>query len=253
MDAQDDMKFEKITRLPEILAASTGRQAMTSRSITMSLFNGIRPNLAGDYPQIHPSALIDPSAQIIGNVIIGKNVFVAPLAVIRADERGSDDMVAPIFIGEEANIQDGVIIHSHGGSDVSIGPRTSVAHGVVIHGPCTIGEDCFLAMRSALYRATLANNVWIGMGALIMRATLDSYTYIPAGSVIRSHPDVLGNRPISNREKLYMEQVLQATNRLREDYMKSRTGAKGHSDKLSRKPHKCFPLGVNQKQTEGKQ
>lgn len=255
MDAKGDMKFEKYPVCSKSLQGQThrqGRQANDCEEYKMSLFNGIRPNLAGDYPEIHPTALIDPSAQIIGNVIIGKNVFIAPLAVVRADERGPDDMVAPIFIGEEANIQDGVIIHSHGGSVVSIGPRTSVAHGVVIHGPCTIGEDCFLAMRSALYSTTLANNVWIGMGALIMRATLDSYTYIPAGSVIRSHPDVWGNRPISKRERQYMEQVLQATNRLREDYMKSMAGTKAHSDRRSRKTHKCFPLRVNQKQTEGK-
>jgi carbonic anhydrase/acetyltransferase-like protein (isoleucine patch superfamily) len=42
-----------------------------------SLTNNIRPNLKGDYPEIHSSALIDPSAQIIGKVIIGPNVFVA--------------------------------------------------------------------------------------------------------------------------------------------------------------------------------
>ena len=73
----------------------------------MNKFRDIRPNPAGDYPRIHPAALIDPSAQIIGNVIIEKNVFVAFLAVIRADERGPEGAVAPIVIGEEANIQDG--------------------------------------------------------------------------------------------------------------------------------------------------
>jgi carbonic anhydrase/acetyltransferase-like protein (isoleucine patch superfamily) len=185
---------------------------------------GIRPNLAGDYPQVHPTALIDPSAQIIGNVHIGKNVFVAPLAVIRSDERGPDGNVAPITLGEEVNIQDGVIIHSHGGSEVQIGARTSVAHGVAIHGPCSIGEDCFLAMRSALYSATLAASVWVGMGALIMRAVLDPYTYVPAGSVIRSRPDTWGMRLLTNKEKQYMRDVREATDRLREDYRKSRSG-----------------------------
>ena len=89
----------------------------------------IRPNLAGDYPEIHPSALIDPSAQIIGQVKIGKNVFIAPLTIIRADERGPDGTVSPIIIGEEVNIQDGVIIHTHGGQSVTIGARTSVFRG----------------------------------------------------------------------------------------------------------------------------
>jgi carbonic anhydrase/acetyltransferase-like protein (isoleucine patch superfamily) len=184
--------------------------------------NNIRPNLVGDYPQVHPSALIDPSAQIIGNVIIEKNVFIAPLAVIRADERGPEGSVEPIVIGEEVNIQDGVIIHSHGGTTVTIGARTSVAHGVAIHGPCAIGEDCFLAMRCSVYSATLANEVWVGMNALVMRATIDPYTYVAAGSVIRSRPDALGLRFVSHKEKQYMKDVLEATNRLREDYLKTR-------------------------------
>ena len=54
-----------------------------------SSYNNIRPNLAGDYPQIDSSALIDPSAQIIGNVKIERDVFVGPMAVIRADQRGT--------------------------------------------------------------------------------------------------------------------------------------------------------------------
>ncbi|RJR23711.1 MAG: carbonate dehydratase [Desulfobacteraceae bacterium] len=192
----------------------------------MQSFDNIRSNLAGDRPQVHPDSLIDPSAQIIGNVIIEKDVFIGPLAVIRADERGPDDSVKPIIIGEEVNIQDGVIIHSHGGASLSIGARTSVAHGVTIHGPCTIGEDCFLSMRSTLYRATLASNVWIGMAAIIMKATLDQHTYVPAGTVIRSSHDVGRLRLVSSREDEYMKDVLEAANRLRNDYLEQRSRVK---------------------------
>ena len=130
--------------------------------------------------------------------------------------------ISPITIGEDANIQDGVIIHSHGGAAVTIGARTSVAHGVAIHGPCVVGEDSFLAIRSTLYSATLAEGVWVGMAALIMRATLDAHTYVPAGSVIRSQPDAWGMRFVSNKEKKYMKEILEATNRLREEYLKTR-------------------------------
>lgn len=186
-------------------------------------FNNIRPNLAGDLPDIHPSALIDPSAQIIGHVRLQPDVFVGPLTVIRADERGPDGTVAPIVIGAEVNIQDGVIIHSHGGTSVTIGPRTSMAHGVAVHGPCIIGEGCFLAMRSTIYSATLANHVWVGMGSVVMRAELDDYTYVPAGSVIRARPDAWGLRLISAKERKYMQEVLDATARLRADYQKLRS------------------------------
>jgi carbonic anhydrase/acetyltransferase-like protein (isoleucine patch superfamily) len=178
----------------------------------------IRPNLIGDRPEIHPSALIDPSAQIIGNVKIAKNVFVAPLAVLRADEPGPDGKVQPIILEEECNIQDGVIIHSHGGDSVRIGARTSVAHGVCVHGPCDIGSDCFLAMRCTLYRANLGNFVWIGMNASVMKSTIDVYTYVPAGHVIRNSREMRDLRVLSEKELWYMKNVLDATNRLREDY-----------------------------------
>lgn len=180
----------------------------------------IRSNLVGDLPEIHPLSLIDPSAQIIGNVKIGKNVFIAPLTVIRADEQGRDGMVAPIIIEEEVNIQDGVIIHSHGGETVTIGPRTTVGHGVTIHGPCSIGEDCFLAMRCTLYCATIETSVWVGMSATVIRATLNSFTYVEAGSIIRSRDDCRSLRFVSTKEKKYMEDVLRASNNLREEYRK---------------------------------
>lgn len=178
----------------------------------------IRPNLVGDYPEVHPSALIDPSAQIIGKVILEKNVFVGPLAVIRADERGPDGTVSPIILGEEVNVQDGVIIHSESGTTVTIGAKTSVTHGATIHGPCKIGVGCFLAMRSVLYHVDLEDYVWVGMGAQIMRTVLSSHTYVPAGSVIRSRPDAWNLRVVSAKEKNYMEDVLLRTATLREDY-----------------------------------
>ena len=178
----------------------------------------IRPNLVGDYPEIDPSAMIDPSAQIIGKVVLEKNVFVGPLAVIRADERGPDGTVSPIILGEEVNVQDGVIIHTESGTTVNIGAKTTVAHGATIHGPCNIGVCCFLAMRSIIYHVDLEDYVWVGMGAQIMRTVLTSHTYVPAGRVIRSRPDAWNLRVVSAKAKSYMEDVLVRNARLREDY-----------------------------------
>jgi len=180
-------------------------------------FDNIRPNLVGDRPRIHPDSLIDPSAQIIGNVIIEKDVFVGPLVVIRADERGPDGKVMPIVIGEEVNIQDGVIIHSHGGTSVTIGARSSVAHGVTIHGPCTIGEECFLALR-----ATIEDNVWVGMAAAVMRSKLEQFTYVPSGAIVRSKHDLGVVRLVSDREREYMLEQRDAASQLRKDYLEAR-------------------------------
>jgi carbonic anhydrase/acetyltransferase-like protein (isoleucine patch superfamily) len=187
-----------------------------------SLPYNIRPNLVGDYPQIDPTALIDPSAQIIGRIQISKDVFVGPLTVIRADQRGPDGKVAPIQIDSEVNIQDGVIIHSDPGASVVIGARTSVAHGVIIHGPCTIGQECFLALGASLYKTTLEDHVWVGMGALAKLVTVPAFTKVPAGSVIRERPELLDLRLTTEEERQYMEEVWAANSLLRRDYLELR-------------------------------
>jgi len=187
-----------------------------------SLPYNIRPNLVGDYPQIDHTALIDPSAQIIGRVQISKDVFVGPLTVIRADQRGPDGKVAPIQIDREVNIQDGVIIHSDPGASVIIGAKTSVTHGVIIHGPCTIGRECFLAIGASLYKTTLEDNVWMGMGAVTKLVTVPAFTKVPAGSVIRERPELLDLRLITEKEREYMEEVWAANSRLRMDYLELR-------------------------------
>lgn len=190
--------------------------------MTSLRYNNIRPNLAGDYPQIDPTALVDPSAQIIGKVKIDRDVFVGPLSVIRADQRGPDGKVAPIQIDREVNIQDGVIIHSDPGASVIIGAKTSVAHGAIIHGPCTIGQECFIAVRASLYKITLEDHVWIGMGAIAKLVTLHSFTRVPAGAVVRDRPEVLALRLVTDKEREYMEEVWAANSSLRMDYLELR-------------------------------
>ena len=181
--------------------------------------HGIRPNPNGDWPKIDTAAFVDPSAQIIGNVRIGPNVYVGPQAIVRADEADTEGKVHPIIIEAESNIQDGAIIHSRGGTSVIVGPRVSIAHGVIIHGPCVIGEGCFLALRSVLYRATLEDAVWVGIGSIIMRATIPSHTMIPAGSAIRFNSDVRHFRLTDSKEQEYQENVCSVSQTLRKGYL----------------------------------
>ena len=57
-------------------------------------------------PQIQSSAFVHPLAAVIGHVLIGRLVFVGPFASIRGDEGH------PLHVGDEANVQDGVVIHA---------------------------------------------------------------------------------------------------------------------------------------------
>ena len=76
---------------------------------------------------------------------MGKNVFVGPLAVLRADEPDSS-----IIIGDNCNIQDRVVLHSLEDSLVLIEESTSLAHGCIIHGPCKIGNNCLFASNTRI-------------------------------------------------------------------------------------------------------
>ncbi len=116
----------------------------------------IRRNPHGEYPKIDNTSYIDNTALIIGAVKIGKNVFVGPGAVIRADEPSSS-----ITIQDNCNIQDRVIIHALENSSVLVEENTSLAHGCIIHGPCKISKNCFVGFGSVVFNAEISNDVFI--------------------------------------------------------------------------------------------
>jgi len=180
---------------------------------------GVRPNPVGDWPQIDEASFVDASAQIMGNVQIGPGVYVGPQTVIRADEVDPHGVVHPVIIERDAYIQDGVIIHARAGSTVRIGTRANIAHGVIIHGPCEIGAECFVALRAAMYNSTLQDSVWVGIGAIIMRADIPSMTMIPAGSMIRSGSDIHQYRLMNHSEQAYKDSVIDASAKLRDGYI----------------------------------
>ena len=179
----------------------------------------IRPNPNGDVPTVNPTAYIDPLAQIIGNVKIGARVFVGPCAVIRADEVDGDGKVSPIEIGDESNVQDGVIIHALGGTKVIVGQRVSLAHGCVVHGPCVIGDGSFVGFRAVVYKANLADGTFVGAGAIVQGVDLDADSFIDAGVVIKSKDDVAKLVGKANSEhRAFAEKVVEANLQLVNDY-----------------------------------
>jgi carbonic anhydrase/acetyltransferase-like protein (isoleucine patch superfamily) len=181
---------------------------------------GIRPNPVGDRPQIDPTAFVDPSSQIMGKVIIGPRVYVGPLSVIRADEIVEKGMVHPVVIEADACIQDGVVIHGRAGSQVRIGERCNISHGVVVHGPATIKADSFVAIRAVVYDSVLEESVWVGVGSVVMRTTVPANTWVPAGSIIRSDQDTKQFRVIDLTEEKYKKGVIDASAALRNGYLK---------------------------------
>ena len=118
----------------------------------------------GIKPTIDPSVFLVDSAEIIGDVEIGKDSSVWYNCVIRGD-------VNYVRIGERTNIQDGCLLHvRHKEFPLVIGSNVTLGHGVIVHG-CSIRDFCL-----------------IGMGAIVLdNAQINSYTLVAAGAVVRNN------------------------------------------------------------------
>ncbi len=111
-------------------------------------------------PRIHPTAFIDDSAQVIGDVEIGEESGVWMCAVLRGD-------VNAIRVGRRTNIQDGTVVHVMSGTHpTTIGDNVTIGHGAIVHG-CTIENQCLIGMG-----AILLNGVHVGTGAIVAAGTL---------------------------------------------------------------------------------
>jgi len=104
---------------------------------------------------------------VIGNVTLGEDASVWPMAVVRGD-------VHTITIGARTNVQDGAILHvthdgrfSVGGAPLVIGDDVTIGHKAMLHG-CTIGNRCLIGMSAIVMDgAVLEDEVLLAAGALV--------------------------------------------------------------------------------------
>lgn len=119
---------------------------------------------------------VAPGACVMGNVRLSTGAAVWFNAVIRGDNE-------LIEIGENSNIQDGVIMHTDPGLPVIVGPGCTVGHQAILHG-CTIGENCLIGMG-----ATILNGAVIGANSLVgANALVTEGKTFPEGSLIVGSP-----------------------------------------------------------------
>jgi carbonic anhydrase/acetyltransferase-like protein (isoleucine patch superfamily) len=131
----------------------------------------------GQLPRVHPSAYIDDSAQVIGDVEIGEESSVWMCVVMRGD-------VNRIRIGRRSNVQDGTIVHVMKDTHpTTIGNDVTIGHGAVVHG-CTIEDRCLIGMG-----AILLNGVLVGSGSIVAAGTLlPEGTQVPPRSLVIGSP-----------------------------------------------------------------
>lgn len=167
-------------------------------------------------PTIGKRTYIDASAKIIGNVTIGEGVFVAPNATLRADEPGSQ-----IIVHKGCNIQDNVVVHALRGSVVSIGEGTSVAHGAIVHGPCSIGERCFVGFGAVVFRSVLGDESVVQHRAVVTDAEVPSKKVVDVGAIIDGKKEVPELPAVSGEMRQFVDGVRQTNSELVCTYRKA--------------------------------
>ena len=114
----------------------------------------------GRSPQYDETVFIDPTARLIGDVLLGPDVSVWPFVVLRADSNR-------IMVGERSVLLDKVLVESPKGHAVTIEKNVLISHGAILHG-CMVREGAI-----------------VGIGAIVLDgAEVGRYSIVGSGCVV---------------------------------------------------------------------
>lgn len=168
----------------------------------------LRKNPRGDYPEVHETAFVDPTAILCGLIKVGPNVFIGPYAVIRADEVDENGNMEPIIIGANSNIQDGVVIHSKDGASVTIGEHTSIAHRSIVHGPCTVGSHVFIGFNSVLFNTKVGDHAVVRHNCVVDGHDIPESFYLPSATLVSRATDLNKLKTVPDDAREFSESVM---------------------------------------------
>ncbi|TAL31029.1 MAG: gamma carbonic anhydrase family protein [Spirochaetes bacterium] len=134
-------------------------------------------------PRIGEGTWIAPSAEIIGDVTIGKNCYVGFGAIIRGD-------YGTITIGDETAVEEGVTIHARPFDKTDIGTRVTIGHMAMIHN-CTIHDFAVIGMLSVISDySTVGEWAIIGEHSLVVNRQVVPGAKVYAGAPAKEKGDV---------------------------------------------------------------
>jgi len=133
-------------------------------------------SILGYTPEIHESAFVAASADIIGRVTLHEETSVWYNATLRGD-------INEIVIGARSNVQDNVVIHLSDDYGCHVGELVTVGHSAILHA-CTIKDEVLVGMGAIILDgAVIGERSIIGAGALVTGGTI-----IPPGSLVLGSP-----------------------------------------------------------------
>lgn len=128
----------------------------------------------GRRPRIGKNVFIAPTAVVIGRVEIGDYSSIWYGSVLRGDRDR-------IVIGANTNIQDNCTVHTDPGKPVWIGDRVSVGHGAVVHG-CILEDRCLVGIRAVVLNdARVCTGTIVGSGGVVREGQIVGPLQLVAG------------------------------------------------------------------------
>jgi len=136
-------------------------------------------------PELGEGVYLHDTAQVIGDVRIGRDSSVWCNTVLRGD-------VNRITIGVCSNVQDFAMGHvSHknpakpDGSPLKIGNYVTIGHSVILHG-CEIGDECLIGMGSIVMDdVVVQKHVMVGAGSLVSPGKVLESGYLYVGRPVK--------------------------------------------------------------------
>jgi carbonic anhydrase/acetyltransferase-like protein (isoleucine patch superfamily) len=127
-------------------------------------------------PQLGARVYVAPSADIIGQVVLGDDASIFFQCVLRGD-------INSITVGARSNIQDHCTLHVASDLSVTLGEDVSVGHGCIIHA-CTIGDRVLVGMGSIIMDGTkVGDDCLVAAGSLLAKGKI-----FEPGSLIMGNP-----------------------------------------------------------------
>jgi carbonic anhydrase/acetyltransferase-like protein (isoleucine patch superfamily) len=177
----------------------------------------IRP-FGSVHPQIHTTAYVDQSAQVIGDVHLGEEASIWCNATVRGD-------MYYIRIGDRSNVQDNSVIHTRTGSHPTIlEDEVTIGHSVTLHG-CYIEHGSLIGIGSIVL-----DDVRVGTQSLVAAGTLlTPGTVIPPRSLVMGAPGKV-KRPLTDEEvsslNLFWQNYVEYAKRYRSEFRVSSSESK---------------------------